>query len=36
MIAKAFALYMGGPKDKRTARPRAPYQPNTRLVRKDK
>jgi hypothetical protein len=36
MIAKAFAMYMGGSKDKRTARPSAPHAPGTRLVRKAK
>jgi len=36
MIAKAFAIYMGGHKDRRFARPSAPYPPEMRPVRKDK
>ena len=36
MIAKAFAMYMGGPQDKRVRRPSAPWAPNTRLARKAK
>ena len=35
MIAKAFAMYMGGSKEKRPVR-RAPYPPESRPVRLSK
>jgi len=34
MIAKAFAMYMGGSNRKRTVRHAAPYGPSARPVRK--
>jgi hypothetical protein len=34
MIAKAFAMYMGGSKHKRTARPREARRSETRPVRR--
>lgn len=36
MIAKAFAMYMGSSKDKRTARPRTTRRIETRPVRRVK